>query len=407
MSARAASRLAWSLWAVAVALTGSSLVLLVFNASDPDAPVFDWWLGNSLVVIDVTVGALIASHRPENAVGWLLGAFGVAVGTSSFTSQYAVYALLARSDSPPGGEAAAWVAAWLLPIIIGLQVSYLALFPTGRLPNRRWRWLLWLTAAFVCVGVVLAAFSSNAYLGSLGPIRNPLGIDGFTGAYQTVLYTVAPLLFIAVVASIFVRLHRAAGVERQQLKWFAYGAAMFAAGIVLNVVTLAINAPRWFEVVNQAIFAAVGTLVPVSIGIAILRYRLYDIDILINRTLVYGSLTATLALVYVGGVVSMQFAFRALTGSGSQLAVVASTLAIAALFNPFRRGIQAAVDRRFYRQKYDTRQTLEEFGDRLRDETDLETLGDDLVAVARGAVQPAHASLWLRSPESDSGERGE
>lgn len=396
MSIRTKSWLAWSLWAVAVALTGMSLVLLVLNASDPDAPVFDWWLGNALVVIEATVGALIASRRPENPVGWLLCAFGVAVSTSSFTSQYAIYALLARPGSLPAGEALAWVCSWLLPIIIGLQVSYLALFPTGRLPSRRWRWIAWLTAVFVAVGVFLAAFSPEAYLGSLGPIRNPLGIEGFTGAYEAVLYTGAPLLFVSVTASIFVRLHRALGVERQQLKWFAYGAAMFATGTILNVVTLAIEPPRWFEVANQAIFAVLGTAVPISIGIAILRYRLFDIDVLINRTLVYATLSVTLSLVYLGSVVSLQYAFRSLTGQGSQFVIVASTLVIAALFNPLRRRVQSFVDRRFYRRRYDAAKTLEAYATRLRAETDLASLNDDVVSVVSETMQPEHASLWLR-----------
>lgn len=396
MSTHVATRLAWSLWAVAVTLTGTSIVLLVFNASDPDAPVFDWWLGNALVVIEATVGALIASRRPENPVGWLLGVFGVAVSTSSFTSQYAIYALLARPGSLPAGEAAAWVGSWLLPVIIGLQVSYLALFPTGRLPSRRWRWLIWLTVAFVAVGASLAAFSSGAYLGSLGPIRNPLGIEVLTAVYEAVLFAVSPLLFVAVVASIFVRLYRAVGIERQQLKWFAYGAAMFAAGIVLNVITLAVEAPRWFDVVNEIIFAAVGTLVPISIGIAILRHRLYDIDVLINRTLVYAALTLMLAALYFGSVVGLQYVFRALTGQESQIAVVASTLAIAALFNPLRRTVQAFVDRRFYRKKYDAERVLADFSARLRDETDLKRLGDDLISVVGETVQPGHVRVWLR-----------
>src|SRR5215218_2416792 len=152
MSTRTASWLAWSLWALSVALTALSLLLLVLIRSHPGIHVFDFWLGNSLIVIDVTVGAIVASRRPENPVGWLLCLSGVAVGTSSFTSQYAIYALLAREGSLPAGEASAWVAAWMLPIMIGLQVSYILLFPTGRLPGRRWRWLAWLTVAFVLLG---------------------------------------------------------------------------------------------------------------------------------------------------------------------------------------------------------------------------------------------------------------
>jgi hypothetical protein len=388
--------LAWSLWAVCVALTALSLLLMVLNLSRPNTHIFDWWLGNALVVVDATVGAIVASRRPENPVGWLLCLSGVAVGTSSFASQYAIHALLARPGSLPAGEALAWIAAWQLPVMIGLQVSYLLLFPTGRLPSRRWRWTAWLVVAFVLAGVVLSAFSPGAYLGSLGPIRNPLGIEGLTGAYKALLYAGAPLLFGAAVLSLFVRLRRAEGLERQQLKWFAYAAAMFALGIVLIVIPLAIDTPSWFVRAATAVFTAAGTTVPVAIGIAILRYRLYDIDRIINRTLVYGSLTALLAVVYLGGVISSQYAFRTLTGQGSQLAIVASTLAIAALFNPLRKRIQAFVDRRFYRSRYDAARTLEAFSARLRDETDLEALNDDLVGVVGETMQPAHASLWLR-----------
>jgi len=405
MSRRAASWLAWSLWTISVALTALSLVLLALSRSNPDAPVFDWWLGNALVVIDATVGAIVASRRPENAVGWLLCLSGVAVSMSSFTSQYAIHALLAQPGSLPAGEALAWIAAWLLPIMIGLQVFYLLLFPTGRLPGRRWRWLAWMTVAFVVVGVLTSAFSVGAHLGSLGPIRNPLGVEGFTIVWETVLYTVSPLLFAAAALSLFMRLRRAVGVERQQLKWFAYAAAGFAIGIVFISITIAIDTPRWFEWAAQAIFIAVSPALAISIGIAILRYRLYDIDVIINRTLVYGTLTATLAAIYFSSVVLLQTAFRALTGEGSQLIVVASTLAIATLFNPLRHRIQDGIDRRFYRSKYDAAKTLETFSARLRDETDLDTLNDDLIYVIRETMQPEHVSLWLREPGRETDGR--
>jgi len=405
MSARTAARLAWSLWALSVALTGLSLLLLVLILRYPNSYIFDWWLGNALVVVDATVGAIVASRRPENPVGWLLCLSGVVVGTSSFTSQYAIYTLLARPGSLPAGEASAWVAAWMLPIMIGLQVSYILLFPTGRLPGRRWRWLAWLTVVFVLVGMLTFAFSPGAYQGSLGPIKNPLGIEGFDIFYQAVLYTMAPLLFGTAALSVYVRLRQARGVERQQIKWFAYAAAIYAVSIVLNVINLAIDAPLWFERGSTAIFTVAGMTVPISIGIAILSYRLYDIDRIINRTLVYGSLTVTLVSLYFGGIVLLQRVFDLLTGAGekSTLAVVASTLVIAALFNPLRRRVQGFVDRRFYRYKYDAAKTLEAFGSRLRDETDLEALSNDLVGVVRGTMQPEHVTLWLRpDPEPEA-----
>ena len=277
-------------------------------------------------------------------MGWLLCLSGVAVSTSTFTSLYAIYALLARPGSLPAGEASAWIAAWILPIIIGIQISYVLLFPTGRLPSRRWRWLAWLTGAFVLVGVILSAFSSGAYFGTLGPIRNPLGIEGFANVYKAVLYTLAPVLYVAIAFAVFMRLRRAVGVERQQIKWFAYAVAIYAVGTTLNVIALAIDAPRWFALTGVAFYTAAGTTIPISIGIAILRYRLYDIDILINRTLVYGSLTVMLAALYFGGIVVLQRLFVLLTGQQSTLAVVASTLDIAALFTPLRRRIQSFYD---------------------------------------------------------------
>jgi hypothetical protein len=274
--------------------------------------------------------------------------------------------------------------------------------------SRRWRWLAWLTVAFVVVGVILSAFSPGALMGALGPIRNPLGIEGFTNAYQALLYTISPLLFGAVALSVFMRLRHAVGVERQQIKWLAYAAAAWALGIIFNVIILAIDTPLWFERAALAYFTVAGEAVPIAIGIAILRYRLYDIDLLINRTLVYGSLTLLLALVYFGGVTATQAIFRTLSGQEQQpqLAIVVSTLVIAALFNPLRRRIQAFIDRRFYRKKYDAAKTLEAFSARLRDETDLQALNGELTRVVRETMQPSHVSLWLRPDTAPRGSEG-
>jgi hypothetical protein len=265
--------------------------------------------------------------------------------------------------------------------------------------------LAWLTVAYILVGVILSAFSSGAYLGFLSPIRNPLGIEGFTNFYKALLYTVSPLLYVAVALSLLMRLRRAVGVERQQLKWFAYSAAIFALGIVLIVIPIAIDIPSWYEWVGTAIFTASGAAITISIGIAILRYRLYEIDTLINRTLVYGSLTVTLVALYFGGIVVLQRFFVFLTGQQSTLAVVASTLVIAALFNPLRRHIQSFIDRRFYRRKYDAVKTLEAFTAKLRNETDLEALNNELVGVVRETMQPAHVSVWLRPETATKGKQ--
>jgi hypothetical protein len=410
LSRRAAARLAWSLCAFAVALTALSLLLLALNLSHPNTPVFGSWLDGTLSALSYApVGALIASRHPANPVGWLLCLYGLVISISGFSAQYATYALLVQPNLLPAGEAMAWITSWILPIINGLTVFYILLFPTGRLPSRRWRWLGWLTAAFVVVGVILAAFSPGALLGMLGPIRNPLGIEGFTNLYKAVLFTMAPLLTVAAALAVFMRLRRAVGVERQQIKWFTYAAAVSViATILAYIIPGVIDTPAWFERLGFALNIATIPAIPVAIGIAILRYSLYDIDLLINRTLVYGVLTVTLTLIYFGGVATVEAGFRALTGQEEQpqLAIVVSTLAIAALFNPFRRRIQRFIDRRFYRRKYDAAKTLKTFSTKLREETDLDALSDDLVGVVRETMQPSHVSLWLRPDPAPEGGEG-
>src|SRR5215211_3384417 len=330
---RALARLAWSLCAISLALTALSLLLLALNLSYPNTHVYEPWLDNTLTGISYApVGALIASRHPANPVGWLLCLFGLVISISYFSGEYAIYALLAQPNSLPAGQALAWIASWILPVIIGLTVFYILLFPTGRLPSRRWRLLAWLTVAFVLVGVISSAFSSGALMGTLGPIRNPLGIEGFSNVYyKALLYIMNPVLLVAVALSVFMRLRRAVGVERQQIKWFAYAAAAnISASTLAYVIPGVIDTPLWFERVGFALNIVSIPAIPIAIGIAILRYRLYDIDILINRTLVYGSLTLMLALVYFGGVTTTQRIFVTLTGQQSTLAVVASTLLIAA-----------------------------------------------------------------------------
>jgi hypothetical protein len=300
----------------------------------------------------------------------------------------------------------AWVFSWLLPIIIGFSVFFILLFPTGRLPSRRWRWVTWLTVAFVLVGVILGAFSSGPVEG-LGPIRNPLGIEGFSNVYNSLLFTMwATFLLVAAASSVFMRLRGAIGVERQQIKWFAYAAAATVMGLVLAyVIPEVIDAPPWFERIGYAILLSLIPAIPISIGIAILRYRLYDIGLIINRTLVYGTLTAILAGVYFGVVTVTQTLLSTVTGQERlpQLVVVASTLLIAALFSPMRRQIQSFIDRRFYRRKYDARKTLEAFSAKLRNDSDLDALSDDLVGAVKETMQPAHVSLWLRSDPAHKG----
>src|SRR5829696_6471849 len=297
MSTRTASRLAWALCALSLALTALSLLLLILNFSYPNTHLYEPWLDNTLTAVFYpTVGAIVASRRPENPVGWLLCLYGLVISISYFCAEYAIYALLAEPNSLPAAEVLVWIVSWMLSIIVGLPAFLYLLFPTGRLPSRRWRWVAWLTGALVLAGVITSAFYSGALMGVLGPIRNPLGIEGFSNIYyKAVLFIMAPLLTAAAALAVFMRLRRATGVERQQIKWFAYAAAAYVCGSTFAyIIPRVIDTPLWFERVGFALNNGFLPAIPIAIGIAILRYRLYDIDIIINRTLDYGSLTAML-----------------------------------------------------------------------------------------------------------------
>ena len=394
ISARAASWLAWSLCVLSLALTALSLLLLALNFSYPGVHIFDFWPENTVAAAGFsTVGAVIVSRRPNNVIGWLLNAAGLLIGLNHFSSEYAIYTYLAQPGSLPGGEVAAWLAFWLFVPALTLMMFVFLLFPTGRLPSSRWRWFAGFSVIAASIGAVSVAVSSRAYV--LGPVPNPLGIDGIRDIDRIVEPFLFTLLLLAA-SSMFVRLRRATGVERQQIKWFAYAAAVGVSGDIVGHSLFEATDASWLRWAGL-IPGMLGVLgMPVAMGIAILRYRLYEIDLLINRTLVYGSLTAVLAAVYFGGVVATQAIFRVLTGQQEQpqLAIVVSTLLIAALFNPLRRRIQAFIDRRFYRRKYDAAKTLEAFSAKLRHETDLDALSDDLVGAVRETMQPAHVFLW-------------
>jgi hypothetical protein len=277
------------------------------------------------------------------------------------------------------------------------------LFPNGRLPSARWRWFAWFTAIALLPAATLAALSPGRILSTT--LHNPLGIEGLPNVSKEVEVFMYALVIVGA-SSMLMRLRRAGSVERQQVKWFAYATVVVISGVILKNVVYPMVSVRWLWWVGL-ILTAVGVVSsPVAMGLAIFRYRLYEIDLIINRTLVYGSLTALLVGVYVGSIVVLQGLLRALTGQEQQpqLAVVISTLVIAALFNPLRRRVQSFIDRRFYRRKYDARKTLEAFSAKLRDETDLDALSGDLVGVVRETMQPAHVSLWLR-PDMTSKSR--
>jgi hypothetical protein len=397
MSRRAAALLAWLLWALCVAFAVLAVLLDFYTPPVParHGPNYEVLAGVPLLVYP-TVGAFLVSHRPKNSVGWILCGMGFVFEVGAFAGAHADYALFARSGSVPGGILMLWVTEWVGLWIFPSAVLLVLLFPNGRLLARSWRAVVWAALA----GGALWAFwwatwaQPNYFYPS---IDNPFGIGGVLGNIVEALgalgSTAVLLSCIASVLSVFVRLQSAEGEERQQIKWFAYSAAVLVGGFFFVVAPAqAIAGPG-----AAFVFIMIGLMgIPVAVGIAVLKYRLYDIDVLINRTLVYGSLTALLVALYFGGIVVLQRVFVFLTGQQSTLAVVASTLLIAALFTPLRRRIQSFIDRRFYRRKYDARKTLEAFSAQLRNETDLNALSEDLVGVVRETMQPAHVSLWLR-----------
>ena len=412
ISRRAASWLAWSVCALSLALTALSFLLVALSLPQ-NAPISFYWLEPAAIAVGYSIiGAVIASRLPNHPVGWLCCAIGFMGANQDFSGEYAVYALLVQPHPLPGAKAMLWLSLWAWILMFGLIVYLLLLFPTGRLPSRRWRLFAWLSAALTLVAAILVAISPDAVLDVLGAsgngrltLPNPIGVETLPNLYRPVQASVLALGLVAA-ASVVVSRRNARGVERQQIKWLLYAGAIWFVGNILRtlVFPLLVEA-RWGVWVGYLLVGVGGLGGPIAIGIAILRYRLYDIDLLINRTLVYGTLTATLIALYFGGIVLLQRVFVLLTGQQSTLAVVASTLVIAALFNPLRRRIQSFVDRRFYRSKYDAAKTLEAFSATLRDETDLEALNSELVGVVRETMQPAHVSLWLRPDTSTNGQQ--
>jgi hypothetical protein len=340
-------------------------------------------------------GALIISRHPRHPIGWILCAFGLVAGMAAFTSEYAIYGLRSHPGAVPGGAALAWIAAWMFPFYLALLAGLLLLFPTGRPPSPRWRWVLWSAGIDNALAVVSLVSSLWPRRGLALLQRGGPEAGGVLGTLYNVGYWVALVAVLAAVASLVVRLRRARGVERQQLKWVVYAVVM------AGCFTLLMEAPNLIdrsELAADVMYALLIALIPVPVGMAILRYRLYDIDRLINRTLVYGLLTALLAGVYAGAVLVLGQVFGAVGGDPPSWAVAGATLAVAALFQPARRRIQQVVDRRFNRRKYDAAKTVEAFSVRLRDELDLDALTAELLAVVNQTMQPTGVWLWLRSP---------
>jgi hypothetical protein len=338
---RATAWLAWSVCALTLALIICAIMLVIINNSDVGAVIFPLALTTSAVV-----GGLVASRRAENPVGWFfLGSAGC-FAITEVAAEYATYGL-------PGAWVMAWLLSWLWVPALMLLLCFVPLyFPDGRLVSPRWRWVVRL-ALFFSVSMAVYSALSPGEIQDEG-IANPLGIEALRPVFELIEIPMLALYFtllFASAASLVVRFRRSGSVERQQIKWLAFAALAIPVWFLTNSLIEDVSRTL-FDIMDALIFSA---LIPVAAGVAVLRYRLYDIDVVINRTLVYGSLTALLALVYLGGVTATQAIFSTLSGQQEQpqLAIVVSTLIIAALFNPLRRRIQAFIDRRFYRRKYD------------------------------------------------------
>lgn len=388
------SRLARCLIVVAAMGVITGPVLLLRSA--PGALAFS--LSFAAVQISTTVvGAIVASRLPHNAVGWILLSMGAGLGLCITATAYGSLGTTTSTGPLPGDHVAAWVGEWsFTPVIYGGVVCLLHTFPDGQFLSARWRRVGYASAAIVLCATVSDMFAPGPLEDS--DIMNPFGTTGTVGdgiaMAQGVVDLLALPLFAAAIAVPIIRFRRARGVERQQLKWIVSALALVAVGLGLTAGAGNLLGELTFFLALLSLAA-----VPVATGIAMLRYRLYDIDVAINRTLVYGTLTAILAGVYLGAVLLLQLALSSVT-NGSGLAVAASTLTTAALVRPARSRIQALVDRRFFRHKYDAAQTLQAFGSRLRGQIDLDDIGAGLLDAVGDTVHPRHVSLWLREREA-------
>jgi hypothetical protein len=332
----------------------------------------------------VGVGAYILTRRPGNRIGRLMMAIGLSFDLTTLMSDY-------PEPGPYGMRPLAPLAAWISNLDwtfpLALLLLLFLLFPTGELPGRRWKPVLWIGLAACGIDSVLAALRRGTASGT--GISNPTGIFPIPDGLLGLIGLVGALALLGSLLALLLRFRSATGNVRQQLKWFIYGA------VLALIFEIAAFASGWSNLLLAVLALTATAALPVFMGVAILRYRLYDIDFLINRTLVYGSLTISLAALYLGGVLGFQALFRAATGQASDLAVAITTLAVAALFTPWRRRLQTFIDRSFYRRKYDASRILTGLQGTLRDEVDLDRLTSEVVAVVQETVRPAHVSLWL------------
>jgi hypothetical protein len=389
--------IAWGLCA-AFAVVAAGTVAIDASANPPSEPSESFWNDLGLLLVFaafVVVGALVASRQPRNAVGWLFIAAPMFAMVGAFSEEYAFRAFIVDDGDLPLALFFAWLASWTWFPALGAIGLIPLLFPDGRLPGPRWRPVLWAFVGIIALTAVGAAVSPGPmFQDQPGSPDKPLtveGLDGFLAVAEPVAAVVGLLLLVALLASVVVRFRRSRGDERQQLKWMLVAFALLV-GQILVVEALPGEPP---DAVANAGFALGVAAIPVAAGIAMLRYRLYDVDVVIRKTLVYGSLSVLLGLAYVALVLAGQAVFSSVAGGGD-LAIAVSTLVVAALFLPVRSRVQRLVDRRFYRRRYDAQRTLEAFGAQVRREVELEELRVALCRVVAATVEPASTSVWLR-----------
>jgi hypothetical protein len=395
-------------WAIAASAAALALIRLALVAADaggpgeiagvtsPQSSAAIAALEALTLAVYAATGALVATRRPRNPIGWLLLAMAFWFGVLMLSEQLAWHGLLADGQLAPGTSRWYWVAGWAwIPAIVPIFTLVPQLFPTGAPLSPRWRGLL--LAAVAAIGALVAGTAlAPGSLDNQPAVDNPYGLGRAAALTVDVSFAMVAVIALASAASLAVRFRRSHGIERQQIQWVWAAAAL----LVVCFVASALVDPIAGEAVAWPVYLMGLLGIPVAVAVAILRYRLYDIGTVVNRALVYGSLTATLALAYLACVLLLQLVLNPLTEQ-SDVAVAGSTLAVAACFVPARRRIQAVVDRRFYRRKYDAARTLEGFSGRLRDELDVDSLSSELREVLQDTLQPAHVSVWLRT----SGER--
>lgn len=393
MRSRTASRLAWALWAASAALLVAAVVVNVLPAADPPRLELQAFVLGFVLLAFPTVGAIIASRQPRNPIGWLLCAAGLWEEIGVFALVYAVRSLVTAPGSLPGGDVAVWLQELTLgPSFFAFFIFLLLLFPDGRLLSRRWRPVMVVGLLAVAAVTFLVAVEPGPLEEAPVPAENPFGIDAAAlRTLSNVFFALLLAVVVAAAASIVVRFRRSRGVERQQLKWFV------SAGVVMVLVFVAV--PFLFQTplgpLTPIILTTVVSMIPVATGIAILRYRLYEIDRIISRTATYAIVTALLAGLYaLVALVVPAFLFR--TADTPDWLIAGATLLVAAVFVPVRRRVRNAVDRRFNRARYDAARTIEAFAARLREEVDIDLLGAELASMVDSTMQPAHVSLWIK-----------